>query len=126
MSEVITFERERRHADHRLGGEKIKNPVEFFNRRELNQILQVYSRRVMSGEWLDYALGYDDGGAVFAIYGGNYSVPLYSIAKRPRNQRRQSGRYQVATRGRVLKTDKSLSGVLKVLDAQKPKLVQGA
>jgi hypothetical protein len=126
MSEVITFERGRRPADHRFGGEKNKNTVEFFNRRELNQILQVYSRRVMSGEWLDYALGYDDGGAVFAIYGGSYSAPLYSIAKRPRNQRRQAGRYQVAARGRVLKTDQSLTGVLKVLDAQKPKLVKGA
>jgi hypothetical protein len=125
MSEVVTFEQGRRQADSRFGGEKSRNAAEFFDRRELNQILQVYSRRVMSGEWLDYALGFDDGGAVFAIYGGSYSAPLYSIAKRPKNTRRQGGRYQVAARGRVLKTDKSLSGVLRVLDAQKPKLVQG-
>ena len=123
MSEVVTIEHGRRRAGHRPGGDSNKAKAEFFNRHELNQILQVYSRRVISGEWLDYSLAFDERGALFAIYGKVSSVPIYSIAKRPRHMRKQGGRYQVLARGRVLKTDMSLEGVLRVLDRRKPKLV---
>lgn len=123
MSEVVTIEHGRRREGYRPGGDSTKAKAEFFNRHELNQILQVYSRRVISGEWLDYSLAFDERGAFFSIYGATSSVPLFSVAKRPRQMRKQGGRYQVLSRGRVLKTDMSLDGVLRVLDRRKPKLV---
>lgn len=126
MSEVVTFEHGRRRAGYRPGGEGNRARADFFNRDELNQILQVYSRRVISGEWRDYSLAWDDAGAVFAIYGATSSLPIYSVIKRPRSLRRHGGRYQVQTRGRVLTTETSLDGVLRLLDRQKPRLVDDA
>lgn len=126
MSEVVTFEHGRRREGYRPGGDANRAKADFFNRNELNQILQVYSRRVISGEWRDYSLAWDERGAVFDIYGAASSVPIYSVTKRARAARRHGGRYQVLTRGRVLTTDMSLDGVLRVLDRRKPRLVDDA
>jgi hypothetical protein len=123
MTEVVTFEEARRRVHPTPGGNGNRGQAEFFNRHELNKILQVYSRRVMSGEWLDYALGCDERSAVFAIYGGQSNMPVYSVVKRARNTRRQGGRYQVLARGRVLKTAPTLEDVLRLLDRRKPELV---
>ena len=39
-----------------------------FDRQELRQLLDVYSRRVASGEWKDYAIDMGNGSAVFSIF----------------------------------------------------------
>jgi hypothetical protein len=124
MNEVVTFEPVRRRGGSPPGGDGGRGPAEFFNRHELNRILQVYSRRVMSGEWLDYALAWDERGAVFSIFGAASSLPVYAVIKRPRHLRKQGGRYQIVTRGRVLRTDPSIDGALRVLERQAPRLVE--
>lgn len=52
-----------------------------FDRRELAQILGVYSRRVMQGDWKDYAIDFGDRMAVFSIFNGRHRVPVYAVAK---------------------------------------------
>lgn len=122
MTEVVAFDQVRRRTPAGSGGSITSKRSEFFNRQELNQILQVYSRRVMSGEWLDYALRWDDSGAAFAIYGQVSSAPLYTVLKRPRGSKRGS-RYQVNSRGKVITMADALPDVLKVLARSKPELV---
>lgn len=63
------------------GGRRKSKPV-YFNRSELNQLLSLYSRRVMTGEWRDYAIDHQAGLAVFSIFRHSHDVPLYSVAKR--------------------------------------------
>lgn len=123
MTEVVAFDQVRRRAPNGPGGNVTNRRSEFFNRQELNQILQVYSRRVMSGEWLDYAMRWDDSGAHFAIYGRVANAPLFTIKKRPRGGKRASGRYQVTSRGKVVTIANTLPEVLKVLARSKPELV---
>ena len=124
MSDVIDFEPVRRRPHPPAGGSFHFGPAEFFNRDELDRILQLYSRKVMAGEWLDYAVGCGEAGAVFAVFGRASDVPLLSIWKRPKSVRR-AGRYQVNIRNRVLSTEKSLDAVLKFLERRRPKLVAG-
>ena len=38
----------------------------YFDRHELRRLLDVYSRRVMSGEWKDYAIDHQGGRAILA------------------------------------------------------------
>lgn len=129
MSEVISLEpsggRALRHGNSfRIVANAHKNQSNgFFNRRELDAILQVYSRGVMNGEWRDYAIGHDDDVAVFEIFGNQSSLPLFRIFKRAKSDRR-GGRYQVADRLRVLLTGKNLDDVLKIVNRRKPKLVR--
>lgn len=53
-----------------------------FDKRELDQLLTVYSRRVMSGEWKDYAIRHDPTMAAFLIYRNNSRQPAFTVVKR--------------------------------------------
>lgn len=66
-----------RLADYR----RQRRPV-YFDRRELNQLLSLYSRRVARGQWRDYAIDHRSGLAVFSIYRSSAERPLFSIVKR--------------------------------------------
>mgnify|MGYP003676388711 CR=1 FL=1 len=123
MTEVVAFDQVRRRVHKGPGGSTTSRRSEFFNRQELNQILQVYSRHVMSGEWLDYALCWDQEGAGFAIYGRVANAPLYTIVKRSRPGKRSGGRYQLTSRGKVLTMAATLTEVLSELARGKPRLV---
>ena len=53
----------------------------FFDRNELNQLLSLYSTRVASGEWRDYAIDQSEGRVIFSIFRHTNDRPLFSIAK---------------------------------------------
>ncbi|HLI12422.1 MAG TPA: DUF2794 domain-containing protein [Alphaproteobacteria bacterium] len=52
-----------------------------FTRQELNQLLQLYSRRVASGEWRDYAIQHDTARARFAVFRNRLEGPAFTIIK---------------------------------------------
>lgn len=87
-----------------------------FNRQELNQILDVYGRRVADGEWRDYAIDLGKDQAVFSIFRRTTEVPLYRIVKQPRLARRQGMWSLVTATGLILRRGHDLAGVLKVID----------
>ena len=66
----------------RLAEYRRQQRVVFFSRRELNQLLTLYSRRVMRGEWRDYAIDHRTGMAMFSVFRSSRERPLFSIAKR--------------------------------------------
>ena len=75
----------------------------FFDRSELSQILSVYSRKVIAGEWCDYGIEGGDDEVAFAIYRRNGVSASYRIIKRRRG--REASRYRVvatAHRGLIL------------------------
>ncbi|MEX2455542.1 MAG: DUF2794 domain-containing protein [Rhodospirillaceae bacterium] len=53
-----------------------------FSRRELEQLLAVYSRRVISGEWKDYGIRHEPRMAAFLIYRNSSQQPAFSVIKR--------------------------------------------
>lgn len=93
-----------------------------FNRRELDEILRVYGRKVADGEWRDYAIDTLKEKAVFSIFRRSSEMPLYRIEKQPKLSRKQGTYSVVATTGLILKRGHDLSQVLRVID-RKPKLV---
>lgn len=87
-----------------------------FDRRELGLILNVYGKKVASGEWRDYALDMLGERALFSIYKRASERPLFVIEKNPKLARKQ-GQYMVlSTEGRILKRGHDLANVLRVLD----------
>ncbi len=87
-----------------------------FNRQELNQILDVYGRKVADGEWRDYAIACERDQAVFSIFRRSAEVPLYRIIKQPRLARRQGLWSLVTATGLILRRGHDLPNVLKVID----------
>ncbi len=91
-----------------------KAPFVRFERQELNQILNVYSRRVASGEWKDYAIDQGRGMAVFSIFRNAHEAPTFSISKFAKGQKR--GTYLVASGPKQLKWARSLDEALRIFD----------
>jgi hypothetical protein len=94
-----------------------------FDRREFDQILQVYGRMVALGAWRDYGLSFDKDAAVFAIYRRATEMPLYRIEKRPKLRQRQGAYAVLNAAGLVLKRGQDLAQVLKVLETRRLSLV---
>lgn len=102
-----------RLAEHQRGQRHI-----YFDRRELNKLLSLYSRRVARGEWRDYAIDHGPGMAVFSVFRHSHERPIFSIAKRIRTPGRAVD-YVVLNGPQRLKSGASIDEVLEVLD---PKL----
>jgi hypothetical protein len=92
------------------------NQVTSFDRRELDQILRVYGRKVAEGEWRDYAIDQLREEAVFSVFRRASETPLYRIVKQPRLARRQGAYALIAATGHILKRGHDLANVLRVLD----------
>jgi hypothetical protein len=87
-----------------------------FDRRELSQILDVYGRKVASGEWRDYAIDTLREKAVFSVFRRASETPLYRIEKAPKLSRRQGAYSVIAATGLILKRGHDLARVLRALD----------
>ena len=87
-----------------------------FDRGELSQILDVYGRKVASGEWRDYAIDSLREKAVFSVVRRSSECPLYRIEKSPRLARRQGLYSVIAATGLILKRGHDLARVLRALD----------
>jgi hypothetical protein len=114
-----------RLSDHRRHHRRI-----FFTRKELNLLLGVYSRKVSSGEWRDYAIDQQPGMAVFSIFRSSLERPLFAIAKctgvaqRSASHGPVNGHYVVFSGRQKLKQGKTLEEVVEVLE-RRLELVSG-
>lgn len=105
MSELIDF------ADYRRRGSG-KSRVRF-ERDEFRRLMDCYSRRVMTGEWKDYALDIYGPVAVFSIFRHSLEAPAFAIAKR-RNGKQDE--FILRSGRRTLKRARDLDDVLSFLD----------
>ncbi len=87
-----------------------------FDRRELSRILNLYGRKVASGEWRDYAIDFLKDRAVFSIFRRASEVPIYRIEKDPRLARKQGAYSVISATGLILRRGHELERVLLVID----------
>jgi hypothetical protein len=100
----------------RLKDFKLKDTVSvYFTKAELNQLLSHYSRRVISGEWKDYAIDHGKGMSAFSIYRDTGTHPVFTVFKYAKGTHRH-GDYVVGAGGNMLKRGKKLTDVLSVFD----------
>ena len=105
MSKVIQLENFRR------GKRRVS-----FEKRELRELMEVYSRRVASGEWRDYAIDIEAGMAVFSIFRSSFELPLYRVAKIAGRSPTEQTEWMVVSGSRRLKRSTSLGEALSVFD----------
>lgn len=94
-----------------------------WQRRELDTILNLYGRKVASGEWRDYAIDALRDKAVFSIFRRSSEIPLYRVEKHPKLARKQGAYQVIAATGAILKRGHDLATVIRVLDRKKLRLV---
>jgi hypothetical protein len=95
----------------------------FFDRRELNQLMQVYGRMVSTGEWRDYAIDGLADAAIFSVYRRASEAPFYRIEKRPELARRQGAWSVINQAGLILRRGHELGQVLKLFDGRRFRVV---
>ncbi len=98
---------------YRLADQKARRRIVSFDRRELSRLLNLYSMRVASGEWRDYAIDFRPGMAIFSIFRHTAEQPLFAIAKVPGSH--GSG-YMVYNGPRKLAHGDSLEDVLTIFE----------
>jgi hypothetical protein len=95
---------------------RTKKSEVFFNRRELEAILRIYGRKVIAGEWRDYAIDQLDDKAMFSIFRRSSEMPLYRVVKTPENAKKQGIYSVLGVGGTILKRGHQLASVLAWLE----------
>ena len=107
---------------YRLADQRARRRIVSFDKRELSRLLGLYSMRVASGEWRDYAIDFRPGIAIFSIFRHTAEQPLYAIAKVPGGG--SNGSYMVYNGPRKLAHGETLEDVLSIFE-RKLKLLLG-
>ncbi len=116
-SDPITFRPRTTASEPLIGSAPSQTTaVARFDRRELDQILNLYGRKVAGGEWRDYAIDFGREKAVFSVFRRSSECPLFTIEKCPKLARKQGAFSVVSANGLILKRGHDLRLVLEILD----------
>lgn len=122
MADVVSIE-DYKPARARVtagAGRNREDPVPVvFDRHELDQILQVYGRKVVAGEWRDYALSFDSHCASFSVIARASRGPQYRIVKWQNSTSKRGAYSVVSPTGRILSWGRELAQVLKLFEGRK-------
>lgn len=94
-----------------------KGRVVSFTRPELNLLLSLYSRRVIGGEWKDYAIDHGSGMSAFSIYRDSSDRPLFTVFKFTGGNKKK-GSYVVGSGGNTLKRGRTLAEALSLFEKE--------
>ena len=95
----------------------------FFNKMELQLILNLYAEMVSSGEWKDYGLTITKREVSFNVYYRTSEFPVYRIAKnlKPKNE---NEKYLIKDNAnKIIKKSQNLESLIKKIIWKKFKLV---
>ncbi len=97
--------------------QKSKNKrVVSFSKKEINDIMAVYSKKIAIGEWKDYSIDFNKNFAMFCIHKSLSIDPEYKILKKKIPERS----YIISNKQRIISKSTSLKVALKIF--RKPKL----
>jgi len=111
-----------KHLKLVVNNENKKNDI-FFNRKELQLILNLYAEMVSSGEWKDYGLSISKKEVSFNVYHKASEYPAYKITKnlKPKNK---NGKYLIKnSQNKIINNSENLQSLIKKIIWKKFKLV---
>ena len=94
----------------------------FFIRKELQTILNLYARKVSSGDWKDYGLSINRKEITFDVYQRTSERPIYKISKNLSPKNNIEKFYVLDKNGRVIKRSDSLERLIKKIDIDEVEL----
>ena len=95
----------------------------FFNKTELQLILNLYAKMVSSGEWKDYGLSISKREVSFNVYHRAAEFPIYKITKnlKPKNE---NEKYLIKdVKNKTIKKSENLKSLIQKITWKKLKLV---
>jgi len=111
-----------KHLNLVINNENRKKDI-FFNKTELQLILNLYAKMVSGGEWKDYGLNISKKEVSFNVYHRTSEFPVYKITKnlKPKNE---NEKYLVKDNtNKIIKKSEKLESLIKKIIWKKFKLV---
>ena len=111
-----------KHLKLIINNEK-KNVNIFFNKTELQTILNLYAKMVSSGEWKDYGLSISKKEVSFNVYHRTSEFPIYKITKNLK-PKKESEKYIIKnSQNKIISNSENLENLIKKIIWKKFKLV---
>ncbi len=107
-----------------IGNNRLYKKEKFFVKKELQTILNLYARKVSSGDWKDYGLSINKKEITFDIYQRASEKPIYRISKNLNPKNKIEKFYVLDGDGRVVKKSESLDNLINKIERTKLKLVK--
>ncbi len=96
----------------------------FFIKKELQSILNLYARKVSSGDWKDYGLSINKKEITFDIYQRVSEKPVYRISKNLNPKNKTEKFYVLDKNGRIVKKSENLDKLINRIEWTKLRLVK--
>ena len=96
----------------------------FFIKKELQSILNLYARKVYSGDWKDYGLSVNKKEITFDIYQRASETPIYRISKNLNPSNKTEKFYILDKSGKVIKKSENLENLINKTEWTRLKLVR--
>ena len=91
-----------------------------FKKQEINQIMEIYSKKISIGEWKDYSICFQSDCAIFSIHRSYSLGPLFQITKNHFSK----NPFILSSRNSVIVSSKKLKPLLSYLKRPNLKLVR--
>ena len=103
---------------------KFYKKEKFFIKKELQAILNLYARKVSSGDWKDYGLSINKKEITFDVYQRTSEKPIYRISKNLSPKRQDERFYILDRNGKIVKKSDNLENLIKRVEWTRLKLVK--
>ena len=103
---------------------KFHRKEKFFIKKELQTILNLYAKKVSSGDWKDYGLSINKREITFDVYQRTSEKPIYRISKNLSPKNKTEKFYILDRNGRIVKKSENLYSLINKVEWTNLKLVR--
>ena len=103
---------------------KFSKKENFFVKKELRIILNLYAKKVSSGDWKDYGLTINKKEITFDIYQRASEKPIYRISKNLSPKRKDEKFYILDRNGSIIRKSEDLETLIRRVEWTKLKLIK--
>ena len=96
----------------------------FFIKKELQAILNLYAKKVSSGDWKDYGLSINKKEITFDVYQRASEQPIYRISKNLNPKNKSEKFYILDKNGKVMRRSESLESLINRVEWTNLKLIR--
>jgi len=95
----------------------------FFKKKELQLILNLYGKMVASGEWKDYGISISKKEVSFNVYHRASEIPAYRITKNLKPKNKNEKYIIINSQNKIIKSSEDLQNLIRKIVWKKFKLV---
>ena len=103
---------------------KFHRKEKFFIKKELQTILNLYAKKVSSGDWKDYGLSINKREITFDVYQRASEKPIFRISKNLSPKNKTEKFYILDKNGKVIKKSENLDSLINKVEWTKFKIVK--